>query len=155
MNKLVFSFIVAAIIALGTASIASADTMSSGAAMAPVIVMPDSLKWTPCPGLDGCSQAAVWGDPNNKTGALYVVRLKLNDGVKVPVHWHTDSERVTVLSGMLLFAAGHKIDAAKTTALGPGSFVFIPANIHHYAIAKGETIVQVAGNGPMTMNLMK
>jgi quercetin dioxygenase-like cupin family protein len=73
----------------------------------------------------------------------------------VPVHWHTDSERVTVLSGTLLFAAGDKIDQAKTTALGAGSFLFIPANIRHYAIAKGETMVQVAGNGPMTMNLVK
>ena len=155
MNKLVFTLFLAFIVMLGAVRISSADTMSSGAAMAPVIVTPEHLKWTPCQNLDGCNMAVVWGDPNNKTGALYVVRLKLDDGAKVPVHWHTDSERVTVMSGMLLFAAGHKIDQAKTTALGPGSFIFIPANIHHYAIAKGETILQVAGNGPMTMNLMK
>jgi quercetin dioxygenase-like cupin family protein len=155
MNRLFFGLLLAAIVACGAVTISSADTMSSGAAMTPTIVTPDHLKWTPCPGIDGCNMAVVWGDPANKTGAVYVVRLKLDDGVKVPVHWHTDSERVTVMSGTLLFAAGHKIDQAKTTALGPGSFVFIPANIHHYAIAKGETIVQVAGNGPMTMNLMK
>jgi quercetin dioxygenase-like cupin family protein len=159
MKKLFCGLFLAVIVAVGVASIASADTMSSGAttgaAMTPTIITADQLKWTPCQGLNGCNMAVVWGDPNNKTGALYVVRLRLDDGINVPVHWHTDSERVTVLSGTLLFAAGHKIDQSKTAALGPGSFVFIPANMHHYAIAKGETIVQIAGNGPMTMNLMK
>jgi len=155
MNRFVFGFLLAAIVALGTVTISSADTMSSGAAATATIVTPDHLKWTPCQGLNGCSQAVVWGDPANTTGALYVMRLKLDDGVKVPVHWHNDTERVTVLSGTLLFAVGHTIDPAKTTALSAGSFLVVPANVHHYGIAKGETIVQIAGNGPWTMNLMK
>src|ERR1700730_6292949 len=104
MKRFIFGLLIAVIVVFGAVTISSADTMSSGAAATPVIVTPDHLKWTPCPGLDGCSQAVVWGDPTNKTGALYVVRLKMNEGVKVPVHWHTDSERVTVLSGTLLFA---------------------------------------------------
>ena len=99
--------------------------------------------------------AVVWGDPDNKTGAPWIIRLKLDDGVKVPVHWHTADERATVLKGTLLFAAGHKIDPAKTTALPAGSFLFVPAMMHHYAIAKGETIVQISGSGQRTFNLMK
>jgi len=155
MKRFVFGLLIAVIVAFGAVTISSADTMSSGAPAAPVFVTPDQLKWTECQGIEGCSQAVVWGDPDNKTGAAWVIRLKLDDGVKVPVHWHTASERGTVLSGTLLFAAGHKIDPAKTTALPAGSFLFVPAMVHHYAIAKGATVLQISGNGQRTFNLMK
>lgn len=145
---------VAAIAAVAMVGIAAADTTSaSGAAATPTIVTPDSLTWSPVKGIDGATMAVVAGDPN-KSG-LYTVRMKLTDGTKVPIHWHNDAERVTVLSGTLMFAAGHSFDASSMKTLGPGSFVYIPAGVHHYAMAKGDTVLQVTGNGPMTFNLMK
>lgn len=145
---------VAAVAALAMLGVASADTMSSsGAAATATIVTPDSLTWAPVKGIDGATMASVAGD-STKTG-LYTVRLKLADGTKVPIHWHNDAERVTVLSGTLMFAVGHTFDTASMKALAPGSFIYIPAGVHHYAMAKGDTILQITGNGPMTFNLMK
>ena len=136
-------------------SVSSADSMgNAAAAAAPTIVMPDSLTWTPVKGIDGAMMAVVYGDPT-KAGSVYTLRLKLADGTKIPAHWHNDSERVTVLSGTFMVGVGNTMDMASMKALGPGSFVFIPAGVRHYAMAKGETIVQTTGNGPFTMNMVK
>ncbi len=144
-----------AAVAIGLASASSADTMSSTtAAAAPTIVTPDSLTWTPVKGIDGAQMAVVYGDPT-KAGSTYTMRMKLADGTKVPIHWHDQDERVTVLSGAFMVGVGHSFDVASMKTLGPGSFVFMPAGVHHYAMAKGETIVQITGPGPFTMNMMK
>ncbi|HEV2037365.1 MAG TPA: cupin domain-containing protein [Candidatus Eremiobacteraceae bacterium] len=154
MKKTFLILALAVITAIGVLSIVSADMPSAMATATTTIVTPDSLKWTPVKGIDGAWMATVYGDPT-KAGSLYTIRLKLADGVKVPVHWHDDTERVTVLSGTFLFAAGHSWDASALKPLTPGTFMLIPAKLHHYASAKGETIVQSTGTGPMTMNLMK
>jgi len=143
-----------AAVAIGLASASSADTTSSSTAAAPTIVTPDSLTWTPVKGIPGASMAVVYGDPT-KAGSVYTMRLKLADGTKVPIHWHDQDERVTVLSGTFMVGVGHSFDMASMKALGPGSFVFMPAGVHHYAMAKGETTVQITGPGPFTMNMMQ
>ena len=116
--------------------------------------MPDSLTWSPVKGVDGATMAVVAGDPT-KGGGIYTVRMKLTDGAKVPLHWHNDSERVTVLSGTLMFAAGNSWNAASMKALGPGSFIYIAATVRHYAQAKGDTLLQITGSGPLTFNMVK
>jgi uncharacterized RmlC-like cupin family protein len=151
MKKLVLALFLAMIASIGALSSSSADTMSSATAPTATIVTPASLKWAPMKGLPGAWQAVVWGDPT-KTG-LYVMRLKLADGTKVAAHWHTGSERVTVLSGTLMFGVGNMMDVM--SAYGPGTFIVIPAKVHHHAMAKGETIVQVGGNGPFDIHWVK
>jgi quercetin dioxygenase-like cupin family protein len=154
MKNATLNFCLAILAVVALAGVASADTMSSSVAAAPTIVTPDSLTWTPVKGIDGAQMAVVYGDPT-KAGSVYTMRLKLADGTKVPIHWHDQDERVTVLSGTFMVGVGHSFDMASMKALGPGSFVFVPAGVHHYAMAKGETIVQVTGPGPFTMNMMK
>ena len=83
------------------------------------------------------------------------MRLKFPDGYTIPLHWHPDTERFTVLSGMVMFGVGDAVDPSKTTALGPGSFVIVPANLHHWLTTKGETILQGSGTGLFTINLVK
>jgi quercetin dioxygenase-like cupin family protein len=39
-------------------------------------------------------------------------------------------------------------------ALAPGSYVSVPAGTPHFAMAKGDTIVQVNGVGPASMTLV-
>jgi quercetin dioxygenase-like cupin family protein len=116
--------------------------------------MPDSLKWTPVNGISGAWQANVYGDPT-AAGTFYTVRMKLSDGTKIPIHWHSSNERVTVLSGNLMVGVGDSVDMASMKTLGPGSFVYIPATLHHYAMAKGDTMIQISGPGPMTLNVVK
>jgi quercetin dioxygenase-like cupin family protein len=70
-------------------------------------------------------------------------------------HEHRDTENVTVISGTLMVGVGNSVVPASMLALTPGSHASIPAGTPHYAIAKGDTVVQVNGVGPASMTLLK
>jgi quercetin dioxygenase-like cupin family protein len=108
----------------------------------------------PSPKLPRVQVAVMDGDPK-KPGSSYTLRLRLPDAYTIPLHWHPDTERLTVLTGVVLFGAGDKIDPTKTTALGPGSYIVIPATVRHWVTARGSTIFQVSGLGPFTVNFVK
>jgi quercetin dioxygenase-like cupin family protein len=118
-----------------------------------VMVRPDAIKWGHAPpGLPkGAEMAVLVGDPS-KPGVAYVARAKLPDGYRVPPHWHPSDENVTVLKGALLVGKGEKLDASKTEELPAGSYMRMPKTMRHFAIAKGETIIQIHGIGPFEIN---
>ena len=61
------------------------------------------------------------------------------------------TENVVVLSGTLMVGLGDMMDASKMPPLGPGSVASVPAGLHHYAMSKGDTIIEVSGIGPDTL----
>jgi anti-sigma factor ChrR (cupin superfamily) len=107
------------------------------------------LKWTPI--IKGCDLASVSGDPNGE-GTPFVVRLRCADGTKIPAHWHPTDENVTILKGTFLFGMGETFDEAKMQTMNVGNFVNMPKEMRHYAMSKGDTIVQVHGAGPFKVN---
>lgn len=110
------------------------------------VASPDALKWVPI--RPGNEMAVVYGDPS-KAGEMYAVRFRFADGFKVPAHWHPQDEHATVLQGTLLLGMGTKWDAAQlTTTMTTGTYVFLPKGMPHFALAKGETILQAHGIGP-------
>ncbi|HEV2909473.1 MAG TPA: cupin domain-containing protein [Candidatus Eremiobacteraceae bacterium] len=131
---------------------------SSSAAMpnpnAPTIVQPSAVNWQPVKGMTGLMYAVLYGDPT-KAGGQYATRYKVPDGFKFPPHSHPQIEQVTVLSGTLLVGLGDKVDPAKMLTLPAGSFVAIPAGLHHYAMAKGATVLELHGVGPYVMTMVK
>jgi quercetin dioxygenase-like cupin family protein len=131
--------------------IAYADqTSGTSAAAEPTIVTMDNAKWTPGTGLlSGTELAVLHGDPA-KAGP-YVLRLRIPANTNLAAHFHGDTENVTVISGALWVGVGDKSDPAKAKELGPGTFVSIPAGLHHYAMTKTPTVVQIQGVGPMSM----
>jgi len=118
-----------------------------------VAVRPDAIKWGSAPpGLPpGAQMAVLVGDPT-KSGMPYVARAKLPNGYRIPPHWHPSDENITVLQGTLLVGEGEKLDAAKAEELTAGSFMRMPKNMRHFAIAKGETIIQLHGTEPFEIN---
>ena len=46
---------------------------------------------------------------------------------------------------------GDKLDQSKARPYAAGSFLTMPAKSNHYAITKGETVVEVAGLGPFAL----
>ncbi|HEX7961298.1 MAG TPA: cupin domain-containing protein [Terriglobales bacterium] len=121
------------------------------AASGPVVVTPDNLKWGDAPPVlqPGAQLAVLAGNPNG-TGP-FAIRLKMPDGYKIMPHWHPTQENVTVISGEFHVGLGDKFDETGMQALPVGSYAAMPARHHHYAVAKGETIVQVNGMGPFKL----
>ena len=110
------------------------------------------LKWGPGPDSlpPGVQMAVVDGDPG-KAGAPFVIRAKMPDGYKVPPHFHPGDENVSVLSGSMLIGMGDKWDEASMKALGPHGFARLPKGMHHSALTKGATEIQVHGVGPFDL----
>jgi quercetin dioxygenase-like cupin family protein len=107
------------------------------------------LKWAPI--MKGCELAPVAGNPNAE-GEPFVLRLRCADGTKVPAHWHPTDENLTVLKGAFLVGIGDTFDESKLATMNVGNFTTMPKEMRHFAICKGETIVQVHGAGPFKVN---
>ena len=141
-----FAFALAAVTLLAFGATASADST-----MKPIIVTPDSVKWMPGTGQIPATVgvAVLAGDPSNP--GTFTMRLNIPDGTKFGVHYHDDTERLTVISGTFMAGLGTTFDETKMTALPAGSYCVLPAGVRHYAMAKGPTVVQLSGNGPFGM----
>jgi len=74
------------------------------------------------------------------------------DGIKVPAHWHPTDENLTVLKGTFLVAMGETYDETKLQPMNVGNFTTVPKEMRHFALNKGETIIQVHGLGPFKVN---
>ena len=124
---------------------------SSAPAAHHTIVTAGDLKWGPAPpGLPPGAEAAVLSGDPGQTGP-FVIRAKFPDGYSVPPHFHPTDENVTVLSGSLAVGTGDKLDPAAAKTLAAGDFVKMPKAMHHFAIAKGVTTIQVHGMGPFAV----
>lgn len=121
---------------------------ADGAAAHKIVRYAD-LKWTPI--IKGCDLAAVSGDPNADS-IPFVIRIRCADGSKIPAHWHPTDENVTVLRGVFLVGMGDAFDETKLQTMNVGNFVAMPKEVRHYAMSKGDTIVQVHGVGPFKVN---
>ena len=62
-------------------------------------------------------------------------------------HWHPAAEYVTVISGEFHVGMGDKFDESSMQTLPAGSLAAVPAHHNHYAMTKGETVVQVNSTG--------
>jgi hypothetical protein len=116
-----------------------------------IIVPPDAVKWMPAPPIlpSGAQIAVLEGNPAEK--GPVVMRLMFPADYVVPPHWHTMTERITVLSGTFYIGSGDKVDRAASQALGFGGFYSLPAKMHHYAWVKTPTVVQINLEGPFDL----
>lgn len=113
-----------------------------------VFADPGKLSWQEAPPAlpRGAKMAVLAGDPG-KEGS-FVLRMQLPAGYKIPPHWHSSPEYLTVISGALQFGGGDKISKAGEHAMKTGAFHYQPAKAHHYAYAREATVLQVQGTGP-------
>ena len=130
-------------------SVAIAALLLASAAAAHAQKQP--LKWGPGPASlpAGARMAVVSGDPR-KAGP-FTVQLELPDGFTVRPHFHPADEHQTVISGRIGHGFGDTIDMKSMTWLRAGQSGVLPANAHHYAIARGRTVVRVSSIGPLTV----
>jgi len=139
------------------------EVVTSAAPMAPMTMPTDmatmaavnekAITWQPLnvQGFaPGAKMAVVHGDP---ASGNYVLRLDFPDGYKFPVHWHPNTENVTVLEGTFLLGMGNTVSTSAETAYKEGDYLYIPGRNPHFGGAKGHTIIQLHGMGPFAINL--
>jgi quercetin dioxygenase-like cupin family protein len=138
--------------ALAFFALVAAPAQSFAQAKQHVAVTPSELKWGPAPPVlpAGAQIAVLDGDPG-KDG-FFTLRLKFPDGYKIAPHWHPTDENIVVVAGTFMMGLGEKRNDAAMHALTTGSFTVMPKTGRHYATAKGETIVQIYGQGPFVVN---
>jgi quercetin dioxygenase-like cupin family protein len=112
-----------------------------------LIASPEDLK----PAGGGRSVTIV-GDPS-KPG-IYVTRITWAPGSGSRPHYHNQARYITVLKGTWYVATGPAADVYspdKMTAVKAGTFIYEPADGHHYDMAKDEeAVVEIIGMGPVT-----
>jgi quercetin dioxygenase-like cupin family protein len=116
------------------------------------MITPNDLKWGPAPPSlpSGAQIAVLSGDPSK--AEPFTIRLKAPDGYKIMPHWHPTDENVTVLEGTFVMGVGEKFNEAAAHEMSMGSFVRMPKGTRHFAMAKGQTVVQVHAVGPFVIN---
>jgi len=110
-----------------------------------------TLHWGPAPAVfpKGAQMAVVRGDPSK--AETFTVELSFPNGYKLPPHFHPTDETVEVKKGTFLFGMGDTFDPAKAKSMKPGDKGTIGAQMHHFAAAKGTTVVAVTAMGPFAM----
>ena len=142
-----------AALALAIAGIAmGADRARAGKSEA-IVINANEIKWSDAPPdlPRGARITVLFGDPSKK--GPFSVRFKLPNGYKIPGHWHTQDEHLTVLSGLFVLHMGDNLDAP-AHELQAGAYHFLPGKMHHAAETKGETILQLHGTGPFDIHYL-
>jgi hypothetical protein len=136
----------------------SGDTASKTAPSAPLLSLlataspTEDIQWGPAPPVfpAGAEFAVLQGDPS-KAGEEFTVRLRFPNGYKIAPHTHPTAENVTVLKGTFLAGMGEQFKESGLQAFARDGFVSIPGDHAHYAMARGQVIVQVHAIGPFAM----
>lgn len=125
--------------------------LTLGASGAQAQVNAANLKWGPAPPVfpKGAQMSVMAGNPA-KAG-LFIIRLKLPPGYKIPPHHHPSDENVTVISGTFNLGMGDKLDPKMSASLTAGGFAQAKAGMNHFGFTPTGAVVEVAAEGPFGM----
>jgi hypothetical protein len=131
----------------------SLGVMPASAATTNNAFTPDAIQYGPAPSFipPGAQLAVLEGDPLAPSGD-YTVRLKMPDRYRIAPHWHPRRENVTVISGSFKVGMGDRFDESSMMSFPAGSFAYLDPDMHHYAMANGEVVVQIHGMSPVQFN---
>ena len=132
MNKRFWTLSAATAALLFSPAVLTAGDAPKGAKARTDVVMPaDSLTWEDGPAA-GVHIAKLWGDMAK--GGPYGALVKFDAGVMHPMHWHTQTLKVVVLSGTFI----HHADGGEEVRLGPGSYLLQVGRKHHSSGASAD-----------------
>ncbi len=115
------------------------------------LFLPADIKWKEGPPSlpKGAMFAVLEGDPAKE--GPFVIRLRFPDGYRIAPHTNPKTERITVIQGTFNIGMGDKFDEKGLKAMPTGTFGYWPSGMKHFALAKGETILQLHGTGPWSI----
>ena len=134
------------------AAVAALAAMPATAQVAKQGTKAQKLTWMKAPPSlpAGAMMAVVSGDPT-KAGP-FEIELSFPNGYTVAPHSHPTAEKITVKSGGFLYGTGDEIKPSEMKLLKPGNSGEMPAGMHHYARARGKTVVAISSTGPFVIN---
>ena len=113
----------------------------------PTPILPERLTWVSPPMLPALRSAWLVGS-ESQTG-LYLLRVKLAAGGRIPPHTHPDDRWTTVLSGTLWVGFGATFAESRAVAIPAGAAYVAPAQMAHFVWAReGAVESQEMGKGP-------
>jgi len=117
-----------------------------------LLYTPEDVAWQPGPASfdEGSQFAVLEGDPSE--AGVFTMQIEMPDGFVINPHTHPNVERVTVLGGTLLLGSGAEVSREAADVLPTGSYTSMPPGMVHYAIAEGETVIQLTSVGPWQIN---
>lgn len=116
-------------------------------------ILPEALTWTSPPTIPGLKGAWLLG--SEREPGMYVQRVVLAKGSRIPPHTHPDTRYSTILSGTLYVAFGEKPADVDFVAVPEGGVYVAPAGQVHTLWARdGEVVYQEAGNGPTATSMV-
>lgn len=134
-------------IVIGLAAVCALPILASAADEHHATMQINALRWVaPAAYNAGAQLAVVRGDPSKE--GMYVVRLKVPAGFRIPAHTHPNDENVTVLSGSFNIGTGDKLDETKGETVRAGGFSYVARGMMHYAWFSEDTVLQLHGMGP-------
>ncbi|MBV9583496.1 MAG: cupin domain-containing protein [Alphaproteobacteria bacterium] len=116
------------------------------------IINPHQMKWGPVAAIPGTELAVLSGDLE-KAGP-FVVEFRGPAGTKIPPHWHSNNERVLMISGTATVGSGDDIEPENGTMLVPGGYSVVPGKMHHWFVAQGPFVMMVEGDGPTDLHFV-
>lgn len=123
--------------------------MSFAMADAHVMKQASEMEWKAGPDSlpPGVQMTVISGSPKEK--GPFTMRLKFPANFKVPPHWHSKDENLTILEGEFNMGMGDKFDETATHKITSGGYVKMPMKTRHFAMAGSEgAMLQMHGMGP-------
>jgi quercetin dioxygenase-like cupin family protein len=120
-----------------------------------LLYRPAEIRWQAGPASfeAGAEMVVLEGDPGSP--GVFTMRIRMPDGFRIAPHWHPNPERVTVLSGTFHLGSGEVLNPDATTPMGAGSYTAMPPGMRHFAIAEGETVIQLTSTGPWQITYVR
>ncbi len=148
-------FALAALAGLPAALAAQASAPAAPASQVIVAHAP-TLAWAPGPPSLPAGAEFVLLEGNPAEAVPLTFRLRFPANYRIPPHWHSVIEHVTVLSGTLNVGMGEVATYADGTALTAGSFAAMPAKMVHSAWAGPQGVTfQLHSVGPWSITYVK
>lgn len=139
-------------LAIAAAFVLPAITAAQQSGHKHVFATAKDLKWNDTPTLPGAKLAVIEGPLNE--AVPFTMRIKFPANYKIPPHFHSAIEHVTVISGEFGMGVGEKFEQGKGTVLKAGEVAIMQAKTPHYAFTTKPAEVQVHGVGPWTLTFV-
>ena len=139
-----------------TAALAVAALVPAGLPAQVIVAHASTLAWAPGPPSlpPGAEFVLLEGNPAEAVPLTFRLRFPAN--YRIPPHWHSVIEHVTVFSGTLNVGMGEQATYTNGTALNAGSFAAMPAKMVHSAWAGPEGVTfQLHSVGPWSITYVK